>query len=151
MKGKWDQLSTAQEKWELLKSALYDTASSIVGHAHKREADWFRDNEAELRPLFEERSKMHALWLGTGQRRDKRKFMMQGRNNGEVVWKCIRDIQRSRRGLVPVRTSTVKDENGNPCVTPEQQQQRRRRYFFKVLSTMSVFDAGGMNRLGRKL
>ena len=175
MKGKWDQLSTAQEKWEVLKSALCDTASSIVGHAHKREADWFRDSEAELRPLFEERSKMHALWLGTGQPRDKRKFMMarrsarkavreaknkwfqvkaaqamRGRNNGKVVWKCIRDIQRSRRGLVPVRTPTVKDENGNPCVTPEQQQQRWRRYFSKVLSTMSVFDAGEVDQIRQR-
>ena len=32
---------------------------------------------------------------------------MRGKNNGKVVWKCIRDIQRSRRGLVPVRTPTV--------------------------------------------
>ena len=50
MKGRWDQLSTAQEKWEVLKSALCGTASSIVGHAHKREADWFKNSKAELRP-----------------------------------------------------------------------------------------------------
>ena len=119
---------------------------------------------------------MHALWLWTGQSRDKRKFMMarrsarkvvrevknkwfqvkaaqamRGRNNGKVVWKCIRDIQQSRRGLVPVRTPTVKDENGNPCVTPEQQQQRWRRYFSNVLSTMSVFDAGEVEQIRQRV
>ena len=25
-----------------------------------------------------------------------------GSNGGKVVWKCIRDIRRSRRGLVPL-------------------------------------------------
>ena len=42
-----------------------------------------------------------------------------GRNGGKVVWMCIRDIQRSRRGMVPVRTTAVKDEDDRPCFTPD--------------------------------
>jgi len=33
----------------------------------------------------------------------------QGKNSGKVVWKCIRDIQHVRRGLVSVKTAMVKD------------------------------------------
>lgn len=38
-----------------------------------------------------------------------------------MVGRCIRNIQMSRRGLVPVRVTVVKDEDGNPCTTPESQ------------------------------
>ena len=58
----------------------------------------------------------------------------RGKNGGKVVWKCIRDIQRGRRGLVPVTTAVVKDEDGNTCNTPEMQQQRWRRHFTKILN-----------------
>ena len=37
------------------------------------------------------------------------------KNGGKVVWRCIRDIQRGRKGLVPVRMAVVKDEDGNTC------------------------------------
>ena len=32
-----------------------------------------------------------------------------GRNGGKIMWKSIRDIQRSRRGLVPVQVTIVND------------------------------------------
>ena len=56
-----------------------------------------------------------------------------GKHKGKVVWNCIRDIQRGRRGLVPMRAVVVKDEEGNPCKTPEAQQQRWRRHFSEIL------------------
>ena len=34
----------------------------------------------------------------------------RGRNGGKLVWRCIRDIQWGRRGLVPVKTVVVKDD-----------------------------------------
>lgn len=52
-----------------------------------------------------------------------------GKNRGKVVWSCIRDIQRGRRGLVPVRAVVVRDEEGNLCQTPQVQQQRWRQHF----------------------
>ena len=124
-----------------------------------READWFRENDGELRPLFEERSRLYAQWLSSGKVRGRRKFVKArsaarkavrdakngwcrrkaveasaGRNGGKVVWKCIKDIQRSRRGLVPIRVTTiVTDEDGKPCTTPNSQQQRW-HHFEKVLN-----------------
>ena len=36
----------------------------------------------------------------------------------KVVWRCIRDIQRARRGMVPMKTTVVMDEKANRCTTP---------------------------------
>ena len=74
MKEAWCSDGTVEEKWEVMKSALCEAAGSILGSASKRQADWFRENEAQLRLLFEERSRLYVLWLSTGSERDKRKF-----------------------------------------------------------------------------
>ena len=74
MKEAWCSDGTVEEKWEVMKSALCEAAGSILGSANKRQEDWFRENETQLRPLFEERSRLYALWLSTGSERDKRKF-----------------------------------------------------------------------------
>ena len=57
----------------------------------------------------------------------------KGRHSGKVVWKCIRDIQSCRRGLLPMRSSLVKDENGNVCTTTEEQQGRWIRHFSDIV------------------
>jgi len=62
-----------------------------------------------------------------------------GKHSVKVVWSCIKDIQRGRRGLVPVRAAVVKDEEGNPCKTPEAQLQRWRRHFSEILNLQSEF------------
>ena len=64
----------------------------------------------------------------------------KGRNGGKVVWRCIRDIQRGRRGLIPLKTTQVNDENGNICSTPQQQQERWRRNVSNVLNIVSQLD-----------
>ena len=40
-----------------------------------------------------------------------------------MVEKCIMDIQRSSKGLVPVQVTVVKDEDSRQCTIPESQQQ----------------------------
>ena len=59
---------------------------------------------------------------------------------GKVVWRCIRDVQRGRRGLVPVRMKKMMDEEENACNIPEQQKQRWRRHFAKFLNIESELD-----------
>ena len=50
-----------------------------------------------------------------------------GKNKGKIVRRCIRDIQRGRRGLVPLRIAAVWDKAGAECDTPEIQQQQQWR------------------------
>jgi len=104
-------------------------------------------------------------WLNTGKERDKKEFRkacgearratrraknswfqkkaqeaQDGKNGGKVVWRCIRDIQRGRRGLVPVKCVRVRDEEGRECSTPQQQKERWQRHFSKILNIQSQFD-----------
>ena len=56
------------------------------------------------------------------------------------MWKNIRDMQRGRRGLVPMRSATIGDDKENLCTTPDEQQQQWRRHFTRVLNIPSPFD-----------
>ena len=44
--------------------------------------------------------------LGSSTRQQKQ----MGRHGGKIMWYYIRDIQKTRRGLMPERTAVVKDE-----------------------------------------
>ena len=66
---------TVEEKWKVMKTALCETAASVLGTACNRQEDWFMESGDGLRPLLEERNRLHALWLNTGSDGDKRKFV----------------------------------------------------------------------------
>ena len=57
------------------------------------------------------------------------------------------DIQQGRRGLVPVRSAAVRDEDGSVCSSPEAQQQRWRQHFTKVLNIQSEFSAEELGKV----
>jgi hypothetical protein len=38
-----------------LKAVLCDEAEAVIGYENRRQPDWFREREADLKPLFEER------------------------------------------------------------------------------------------------
>ena len=67
------------------------------------------------------------------------------RFSDKKAWKCIRDMQRGHRGLVPTRCVTIKDESGSQCTTTQAQQQMWRRHFMKVLNVQSEFDMSVMD------
>ena len=54
-----------------------------------------------------------------------------GRHGGKVVWKCIRDIQWGRRGLVPLKTANVVSEDGSTCSTPQTSTWKVEKALFK--------------------
>ena len=54
------------------------------------------------------------------------------------------------RGLVPTRSATIRDENGNPCTTTDTQHQRRRRHFSNVLNIPSQFNEVELARIRQR-
>ena len=66
--------------------------------------------------------------------------MERERIGGKKVWRCIRDMQRRRRGLLPSRVVTIHDVDRFTCVSTRAQHQRWRQHFTKVLNIMSEFD-----------
>lgn len=165
VKEAWDTEGSVEEKWEVMKAALCESAQLLLGKTKRKDPDWFQENLQVLKPFLKERNRVYATWLGSKKESDWRKFLklrrearraireaknewflqkaaeaQRGRHGGKVVWSCIRDMQRGRRGLVPVKLAAVKDEEGNPCRTSEEQQQRWRRHFHKILNIQSHFD-----------
>ena len=55
-------------------------------------------------------------------------------------------MQRGRRGLVPLKTVNVVDEEGSTYSTPKQQEWYR-RHLAKVLNIMGEFDEDELERL----
>ena len=171
LKEKWDANGNVEGKWGVLSSAMCDAAKECLGYEDRRQPDWFRESEVDLNPLFAERNRLHTVWINNGGERNRKKYAdarraarravrgakdawfhrkaseaERGRNGGKIVWRCIRDIQRGRRGLVPVRVAAVKDEDGNACTTTEAQQERWKRHFSKVLNIQSQFDVEELSR-----
>lgn len=161
-----------EEKWSVVKSALCEAAQSILGNECRKHPDWFREKAATLKPLLEKRNKLYTKFLNSKKEHDKRAFTafrtnvmkamrdaknswfqnkaeeaQRGRFGGKSVWRCITDIQRGRRGLVPLRTVTVRKEDGTPCTTPEEVQQRWNRHFTKVLNVRSQFNQHELDKV----
>ena len=154
-----------EEKWALIKSVLCEAAETALGKEKKKYPDWFKENLPRLKPLFTERNRLYLKWRTTGRESDRQKFAkirsqtrrlvremknawflakameaQRGRNGGKLVWKCIRDLQHGRVGKVPIRSATVRNEDGSMCTTPEEIQQRWRRHFTSILNTQSSFN-----------
>ena len=168
----WKVNSTVEEKWSTLKRSLIEAALETLGSEQRRQPDWLRDSAEILEPLFQQRNNWYAKWLSSGSSGDKEKFArarrdarravrnaknawflrkaqkaQRGRFEGKEVWQCIRDMQHACRGLVPVRSGTIKDELGNPCTSAEEREQRWRRHFTGVLNQQSQFNAEELERV----
>ena len=66
----------------------------------------------------------------------------RGRHDGKLVWKCIHDIQRVSRSLMPMRSAVVRDKDGVTCTTTEAQNERWRRRFSKILNEFDLEELG---------
>ena len=142
----WPDYGTAEEKWQVLCAALTETAEEKLGTVVRRQPDWFHEATNNLEPLIQKRNVLYGKWLASNSptdlaefrraRGEARQAVRRAKNSwfqakadeaqracfsGKIVWKCIRDIQCGRRGLVPTGIATITDENGNPCTTPLSQ------------------------------
>ena len=74
----------------------------------------------------------------------------RGRQGGKLVWRCIRGIQRGKRGLIPLRSANIRDEDGVKCSTTEAQDERWQRPFSKILNVQSEFSLEELGRVRRR-
>ena len=47
--------------------ALYQGAKTKLRYEDRRQPDWFRESEENLKLLFLERNRLYVLWLSTGK------------------------------------------------------------------------------------
>ena len=147
-------------------ACCFDISSEdVLGTITRRQPDWFQESLGQLRPFLDCRNEAYARWLGSGMqidltqfreaRGEARRAVWKAKNAwfpekaeeverewfiGKKVWKCIRDMQRGRRGLLPSRVVTIHDSDGVPCVSTSAHYQRWRQHFTKVLNIRSEFD-----------
>ena len=171
----WPQDGSVEEKWKVIRSALTKAAESVLGSEQRHQPDWFQESKTTILPALEHRNRMYTQWLATGDERDLQKFRsaraearqavrtaknawfqteaeeaQKGRFSGKRVWKCIRDMQSGRRGLLPTRSSCIRNEDGNFCTTLPEQHQRWHRHFSKVLNVMSDFDMSELEKVRQR-
>ena len=51
-KEKWNVEGTVEEKWTAIKTALTETAQSVLGKEGRYNPDWYKENVVMLEPLF---------------------------------------------------------------------------------------------------
>ena len=85
LKEKWDKDSNVEGKWDVLRSVMCDAAKECLGHEDRRQPDWLRESEVDLKPLFVERNRLHTLWLSTGKEENRRKYADARRAARRVV------------------------------------------------------------------
>lgn len=61
---------------------------------------------------------------------------------GRGVWQGLRDIQKGKRGLQPVRSTLIRKMNGEACVGPAEVSQHWQDHFINksVLNVNSVYE-----------
>ena len=65
---------------------MCDAAKEWLGYEDRRQPNWFRESEVDLKPLFAERNRMHNVWI----------------SNGRAGWRALRLV-----GLVNGRAASM--------------------------------------------
>ena len=142
----WPAEGSAEDKLEAMRFALLDSAEAVLAilqRRNKRYTKWLATKHAEdQRSFWQAKGEARRVMQDAKNRwfQEKAEEAQKAWFGRKRVWKCFRDMQYGRRGLVPSRSATIKDENGNPCTTPSAQQQRWQRHFTNVLNTQRQFN-----------
>ncbi|XP_062514312.1 uncharacterized protein LOC134189931 [Corticium candelabrum] len=157
-----------------MKSALVETATSVLGYEQRKHPDWFRDNMEVREPLLQKGNNLYFKWLGASNALDHHMYaeacakawlaVQTAKNKWFVaiaeepqkpkfdgkMWKCITEMQRGRSGLAPMKTAIAADDDGVPCVTTSVQKQQCRHHFTKVLNFISSVDAVELEKIEQR-
>ena len=163
--GDWRSEVTGLQKWEAIRDGLVNAAETTLGHEKRNQPDWFKENETILRKHIDKRNLLFSKWLRTQHHIDRQQYVAQRRlvasevkrvknewfqekareiDNemmnglaGRGVWQGLRDIQRGRSRLRPVRPRAIRNIDGQICMGPEGTLQRWRDHFGTVLNVTS--------------
>ena len=80
----------------------------MLGHEHRKQPDWFRESEVDLKPLVAERNRMFALWLATRNER--------GRKRRAAAQRVARLVVRVKKDAW-LQHKAVEAERGRSCGT----------------------------------
>ena len=147
--GEWKKEENGVRKWEIMRDGMMSAAESVLGWENRRQPDWFRDNITVLQQLITKRNKLFNQWLQTHHHSDRQRYVAQRRavakevkrakntwfqqkaweiergivkgTSGRGVWQGLREIQRDRAGLQPVKSKAIRNHNGLLCAKESMQ------------------------------
>ena len=145
-------------------------AEAVLGQERRRQPDWFEDNIHKLKALVSKRNDLFHRWLSTRCPTDRQRYVTMRREvarkirccknawfqekagevevavrRGRGAWKGLREMQRGRLGMRPVRTRAVRDLDGKLCTGHDDTLQRWHQHFHGVLNVRSSYDVGVVN------
>ena len=163
----WCAEASSEQKWGVIRDNMVKTAKRILGHEQMRQPNWYKENEISLNKLIDKRNTLFAEWLNSNQHSDRQRYVAHRRLVAAEIRKAknewyqkktdevehgmttdvvgrgmrqgLREIQRGRRGLQPVRPNVKRNLDGEMCVGISQTLQRWKEHFESVLNISSVY------------
>ncbi len=56
-----------EERWEVRRSAVLESADELLGYEKSRQPDWFQESADELKPQLQQRNNAYDRWLASGK------------------------------------------------------------------------------------
>ena len=161
----WNQEASGERKWKAIKVGMCKAAEAVLGQERRRQPNWFEDNIHNLKALITKRNDLFLRWLSTRCPTDRQRYVMMRREvahkirccknawfqekagevevavrRGRGAWKGLREMQRGRFGMRPVRPRAVRDLDGKLCTGHDDTLQRWHQHFHGVLNVHSSYD-----------
>ena len=123
-------------------------AETVLGWEYRKQPDWFKENIFNLQEMMSTHNTSFARWLGTHNNSNRQRYLTQRRavacklrraknewlqrkasevergmlkgGSGKRAWQSLREIQRGRPGLQPVRQCAVRKSDNHLCVSQEE-------------------------------
>ena len=142
----WKTEENGIRKWEIMRDGMMTAAERVLGWESRRQPDWFQENVTTLKQLITKRNQLFSQWLKTHHHSDRQRYVAQRRavakmkgTSGRGVWQGLREIQRGRAGLKPVKPKAIRNRDGQLCEDEEESLQCWRNHFEAVLNVKSTF------------
>ena len=161
----WNPEADGERKWNDIKEGMNKAAAQVLGQVKRRQPDWFRDNQQAIEPLISKRNAAFSRWLRSQSPRDRQRYVEMRRRAAHEVkhcknvwfqekakeveravragkggWKELRELQRGRAGLRPVKPRAIRDGSGSLCTGRDSVLQRWHQHFQGVLNVQSSYD-----------
>ncbi len=151
--------------WEVVKKSMVEAAVGTLGWETRRQRDWFKEKGLLLRNIIEERNGLFRRWLRSSRNEDRQRYVAKRReinremrkakndwmqekareievgfmmgNSHRGMRKTLKELQRSKAGLRPMKTRMIRKANDDPCNGGEEVINRWQEHFSQVLRTIS--------------
>lgn len=159
-----DQLQENENSdWNALKTALLNSAETVLGHQKHRSKDWFDDNDEEIAVLLQERNSASGVRLKEVKQNIKNKLRemkdnwwkeraeetQQFADNGNTkgLFQSLKAVFGPRKSTsVPLLSS----DGTKLLISPEDIKERWTEHFTQLLSETSTYDESVINNLPQR-